>query len=166
MESKSKSAGCLFTNNKVVLGGFQPYKSKPCISGFGGKAKEGERTYDTAWRETLEELFGWKEVPRGLLHRCMLYEPGKKIESDIYVTYVYSFYILEKVLKEAKESGYESDFYTVFPETIEELILNREGTGEIEELCILPIKSMNLKEYIAEEFIEDIKALAENLLEE
>ena len=156
------NAGCIFTDRKYILGGYQQNKQRPCISGFGGKAKEGERPYETAWRETLEELFGWDEVPKGLLQRTMIYEEGVesiKSEDDTYIGYIYSFWILDKLLKEAKGSGYTSEYYDEFPETLQELIFNRSSEGEIGDLCILPRKAFMNKEVFAEEFVEDIKNL-------
>jgi hypothetical protein len=48
------SAGCLFTDGAHVLAGMQ----KGQLNGFGGKRENREPIYITAWRETLEELFG------------------------------------------------------------------------------------------------------------
>ena len=56
-----RAAGSVFTDSKIILAGYQPRKKKPFISGIGGKREEGESYMDTAIRETVEELFEFKD---------------------------------------------------------------------------------------------------------
>lgn len=57
IEGEWNSAGILFTNNNTVLVGYKIIDDKWLVSGFGGKRNKDEQYYETAIRETLEELY-------------------------------------------------------------------------------------------------------------
>jgi hypothetical protein len=60
IEGEWHGAGILFTSHNTVLVGYKIVNDNWQISGFGGKRNEDETYYQTAIRETLEELY---EVP-------------------------------------------------------------------------------------------------------
>ena len=62
-------AGCTFLNDTHVLCGYQPHKRKAGITGIGGKREPGESILDTAFRETIEELFNLTVVPPEVLNK-------------------------------------------------------------------------------------------------
>ncbi len=154
------AAGCVFTNEKLILAGYQPHKKKPMITGLGGKLNEGEDPIHAAWRETLEELFDWETVSEYILDFCIELIPIKILEDKSYVQYIYSFEVLERVLQECYSRGCSSELYTIFPFTLEELLFHRTSKGrvEVEQLALLPMDG----QYIAKHFIRDIQKIKGN----
>ena len=133
------AAGCLFTDGKMAIAGIQ--RRKGTLSGLGGK-REGIDAdwFDTAWRETAEELFGWDTLPSTLLVTLRLHLQVEAVTSNSgYVIVRCSFRILEQFLQFC--SGYTSLFYERMPSTLTELILERNtaAEGEIGGLALLPI---------------------------
>jgi hypothetical protein len=129
-------AGCLFTNGSVVLCGFQPKLGK--ISGFGGASKPFETPFETAIRETLEELLGVSEVPHELIAKMP--HCDRHIAYPAYTCFLYSFDDLETILRRARRYYVTSEYYAEFPSTIGELILRRhisEGM-EVTDLFLSP----------------------------
>jgi hypothetical protein len=145
------AAGCMFVSNQHVLAGYQPHKKTAVITGFGGKRNIGEEPLTTAWRETLEELMGWSEVPREYIEKGMNEIPIKSMEMNSYVQVVYSFESLESVLKDI--TGV-SPLYDSIPLSVRDLIFNRkEGIHtEVPSLCVLPLEG----QVVANHFIKDI----------
>jgi len=146
------SAGCLFTDGVHVLAGLQ----KGGLNGFGGKAEEGEPVYVTAWRETLEELFGFctdtllYEVITFIRYSAILVDPS-------YTCYVYTFADLEKVISIIRKYHIVSPFYRRFPRNITELLFLRHAPySEVRTLALLPLHS---DIHVAPEFQSDINAL-------
>jgi hypothetical protein len=135
------SAGCIFTNGTHVLGGFQPKKC--IISGIGGKPEGLETPYETALRETVEELFEVKNVDNELIINLMgdfkgFYEINV---TDYYVSFVFSFEELEKLLHILNDYGIVSPLYSTFPLSLNELLFQRkiDIEAEISHLCLLPV---------------------------
>lgn len=135
------NAGCIFTNGTHVLGGFQPKKC--IISGIGGKAEGSETPFETALRETIEELFEIKDVEKELINKLLI---ELKTYSDIkitdfYVSFIFSFKELERLLKILKRYRLVSPLYSTFPQTWMDLIFQRkiDIEAEVSHLCLLPI---------------------------
>jgi hypothetical protein len=143
------SAGCLFTDGVHVLAGLQ----KGGLNGFGGKAEYGEPVYITAWRETLEELFGF--CTDTLLYEIITFISYTNVIVDPYYTcYVYTFTDLEKVLSIIRKYHMPSPFYRRFPRTLFELIfLRRAANTEVQTLALLPMYD---DLHVAPEFQSDI----------
>ncbi len=136
------NAGCLFTDFRHVLAGFQPHKKVKMISGFGGKAEPGELLFQTAWRETLEELFEFSPtVIQGLVEEIGLKIPCfKTFTNGNYYVAVYSFQNLIEVLRLLEEKKLQSPLYDTFPTELFELILYRKPKpkSEVQQLTLLP----------------------------
>jgi len=150
------SAGSLYTNNKLVLCGYQQNKQNSTISGFGGKKETTDESYiETAIRETLEELFNI--VPnKEIIHLINAnINHNKLIIQDNYYMLVYSFDDLELMLNLLNKNQITSKLYDSFPVTLSDLILNRKinNESEISHICLLPLKQ-NIT--INNEFIKDI----------
>lgn len=68
LPKKKVSAGMLFTNDKVILAGYQrkwwDKKETKFLSGFGGSQEGNESYLRTAIRETLEELYEFFIIPK------------------------------------------------------------------------------------------------------
>lgn len=158
-----KAAGCVFTNKIVILGGH--HKHKDSISGIGGKRSDMDVDYvDTAWRETLEEIFGWV-VSRELLEHVRNHmPPGKEIyyAKYKYVALCYTFDDLKYLLKilAAFPELPPTEFYERFPTRLDELLLfrlNPHGRFEVRQLCLLPVEKHI---GISNEFRADIGVMA------
>ena len=147
-------SGCLFTNHSHVLAGMQ----KTGLSGLGGKMYFAEIAIETAWRETLEELFGFHSnfIKDRLVELCSI-RPLRIMNSGDYVCFVYTFKDLEKALSILKKYHPISPFYRYFPMTVSDLILNRrEFPDEVGALALLPAKP-GLS--VAPEFLGDLSRL-------
>lgn len=138
------AAGLLFTNGTMALGGYQPYKIPPCISGLGGKREACDQyPPDTAFREALEELFGLEMISPVLLNFLTITFsfPDHVLCSTNYIQYVYSFEDLLSLLHVCSDHGLVSPLYDVFPVTLDALILKRKvrrGT-ELSHLALVPV---------------------------
>jgi hypothetical protein len=134
-------AGLLFTNQRVALAGYHPHKHT--LSGVGGKRELSDASsLGTAFREGLEELFGFTEIPPSLMI-VLLNEfstPDHILFYVDYIQYVYSFHHLTRFLEIVKSYELKSPFYDIFPCTIEALLLKRTvKTGEITHLSLIPV---------------------------
>ena len=150
-----KAAGCVFTDGKYILAGYQPKRSEYNISGFGGSRLYGETYMQTALRETLEEFFE-VDPPRHLIDDIeQLLKPTATHINDTYVLVQYTFEDLIKLLGYSKSACKHTDLYDIFPESLNDLIFNRNHTprSEVHQLCLLPFKS-NIK--IGKDFKKDI----------
>jgi hypothetical protein len=166
-QSKSESnqnitnAGCLFTDNRHVLAGFQPHKKEKIISGFGGKGEEGETSIQTAWRETLEELFEFpSDVIGGLVEEIGLkIKYFKTFTNGNYTVFVYTFQQLFEILCMIEEKELQSPLYDTFPTELFELILYRKPklTSEVQQITLLPAAMHILDPY----FVRDISIYSE-----
>ena len=134
-------AGVLFTNRRVALAGYHPKKSY--LSGIGGKRTAADQTpQETAFREALEELFNIGVVPRSVIeYVCSMFSTPENILCyPNYLVYIYSFKDLSLLLHVCKSLGLVSPVYSSFPETLEELLLQRsQGSGEVSHLAMVPI---------------------------
>lgn len=168
-----RGAGCLFTNGKTVLAGYQRKRGDIIISGLGGSRQEHETFIETALRETIEELFDIKEVPSKLLEGLKdKLRPasikGKEVPDwGIYVQLVYTFEDLQVILKYVERAAIKSPLYESFPRTISDLLLKRNphrrsSSPEIEYLTIIPVDTAYMDAPIKPEFIEDCRNLKTN----
>jgi hypothetical protein len=157
-------AGCVFTDGKHILCGYQPHKKKPGITGIGGH-KEGEETYlQTAYRETLEELFHITNtaIPVGLVDTLVRRMAPKKIKMKKgYVIVTFDFTDLQLFLKICKKAGLRSPLYTRLPKTLLETIQLRgyDLKAEISVLCLLPVvyHDGKAKDFVNPYFIQDLR---------
>ena len=124
-------AGCMWVNDTHVLAAIHtrnPRSHKPKkISGFGGKPLQGEVWWQTAFRETVEEIFHVQEVPTELLTllRSRLV-PLTVVHQTApsYITLVFSFADLKQFLKLSRRFV-RTSLYVQFPKTVDELVFKR-----------------------------------------
>jgi hypothetical protein len=161
---KYKAAGSVFTDGKLILAGYQPKKRKPFISGIGGGKEAGETYRDTALRETLEELFEFKQIPEKLkqeIHTSVI--PDKLVQSNTYIMVVYNFQNLEKMLSIVKKYKMVSPLYDTIPTTLFDLLFKRKldvGSPELSHLALLPlVKHSHSIPFVDAYFIEDMPLL-------
>jgi hypothetical protein len=150
-----KAAGCVFTDGKLILAGYQKHKKTPMITGIGGKLEEREDPIQGAWRETLEELFEWDTIPEEILMFCIDIPPKESFTQNQYIQFIYDFKVLERVLQECYIKGIQTKVYDKFPFTLQELFFDRDPKGEhveIDQLVLLPMES----QMIARHFLRDI----------
>lgn len=162
---KFDAAGVLFINGTFVLSGWQPRKAMPKVSGIGGYRNSDESYIVTALREMVEELYGVAAVPVELIHKLMTkFEPLSVFENDRYVTVVYTFDDLEKMLKVINKAGIKTYYYMVPPKTLEDLVFHRlkSATAEIESFALLPLAMFD-GGCIDPEFAADVRMAIYNM---
>lgn len=134
------SAGIVFKSETHVLMGYQP--DKQMISGIGGKPIGNESTIHTAFRETIEELFGI-QPGRWLMDSLVRYfaKTDNSVVNAGYTMFIYSLDDLVAFMCLVREFVNASPYYHEFPVTIEDLLLTRKAplTVEVTHLCLIPL---------------------------
>jgi hypothetical protein len=157
-------AGCLFWNEQFVLAGYQPRKQKPVLSGLGGKREENEEPHTTALRETIEELFELQTVPLEWIRQIQETIPYQdQLPSGDYISFLYSFDDLQKMLELLKNLGATSELYEEFPTNLLSLLFHRKTLAyppEVSHLLLFPLVN-HPKEapFVAKHFLGDIRLL-------
>jgi hypothetical protein len=152
------AAGCVFTNGTHILGGYQPNKDIPYISGFGGSRLEGETFERTAVREMIEELFDIEVTGEMIKWILKIVTPSRTIKHTGYMILQYSFQQLDEIMKYLEPYGEDSGLYKVWPKNLGDLIFKRtpKPSSEVSTLCILPfVKGLT----IDEQFKNDIEEM-------
>ena len=154
-----KGAGIAFTDCTTILCGRHAYKpgKAPFLSGFGGhKISQDLDWIGTAWRETIEELWGVSSVPSHIVNqlrmeikiRHILIQPG-------YIQILLHLEDLKDVCRILRRNGLLSPLYATYPLGLEDLILKRRiGRTEVTHLCLIPFLEEPL--VVAKEFAKDI----------
>lgn len=159
-------AGCEFTDGKHILAGYQPHKEKPCISGIGGHTEQGEHYLQTAYRETIEEIFHVSKIPVGLIDNLIRTMTPQSIRMKKgYVILRFTFQDLEKMLKACKQANLQSPLYKKLPRTLFETIQQRlyHKNAELSTLCLLPVVNHNTQkgQFVHPAFVHDISEISE-----
>ena len=148
------AAGCLFTDKKLVLAGYQFRHGKGVLDGIGGSREEGEMAIETAFRETLEELFDI--VPSAALVTEMRkhFKPRSKFQTGQYICFVYNFKTLEKMMVFLKGQGLRSPLYKLFPVSVSELLFYRRiRPTELTHLSLIPfVDELSFEEHFLKDF--------------
>ncbi len=156
-------AGCVFTDGHHVLAGYQPNKKNPCITGIGGHKEQGEDYLQTAFRETVEEIFDVKQVPPSLLEKLtQSMVPKKTTYQKGYVILQFDFEDYKVFLQCCKKTKIHSPLFLKSPTTLLDSIQQRKvvKTSEITHLCLLPvIKDFQGKQVIHPAFLQDMKQM-------
>jgi len=151
-----RASGCIFIDKNLVLAGYQPNKDLAYISGIGGHREDGEAFQQTAFRETLEELFNVNSFPKGLLEKIEnTIVPQRIIKNEMYAFIVLTFKDLEEILRICKRYRLKTPVYKQFPLTLNQLIFNRlfDPDAEITHFALIPmIKNISIDPH----FVEDI----------
>jgi len=151
-------AGFVFTDNLLILCGWEPRKQRPGLYGIGGKAEptDGGDYRITAARETLEELFAIKPS-RSLLLRVAALKSVREELVGGYVMIYHTFATLQQLIRLVRPP---SPFYLRNPITIEELIFKRftTGTAEVAQLCLLPVTRLPVM--VSADLVDDIRRLS------
>lgn len=160
-------AGCLFYNDQFLLAGYQPRKQRPVLSGLGGKKEVGEDVLTTALRETIEELFELSAVAPGWIEQIQCSVPHKGLlKNGDYISVLYSFDDLQKILEILKTLGCESELYTEFPTNLLALVFNRKQTEKIPEvshLTFLPLVFHAVETpFVSPYFLKDMRLLLQS----
>jgi len=133
------SAGIVFKSETHVLMGHQP--DKQMISGIGGKPMGNETLIETAFRETIEELFGFQ--PSKLLIEVLTDNFGFKpeVRNGSYTMFIYTIDELLRFLYVVKSHSGSSPYYANFPTSVESLLYDRRTplAAEVRHLCMVPI---------------------------
>ena len=138
-----KAAGCLFIQGDYVLTGYNPKYN--IWSGIGGKVEPNESPRITAYRETIEELFGFNPSQK-ILDDCesafgmvpLIIRDNYGVIKISFDLYVHLSYIL-------RAHKCISPFYNRIPITFDEIIMHRKKieNAEITELKVINFKGNN-----------------------
>ena len=134
-------AGIFFTDGKIFLCGYSQHKHK--ITGIGGKKQNNELPYETALRETLEEIFEFDNIPFELLNELNASLTFNNIiGSKKYTNFIMSLHDLELILNIVNKYHLKSRVYKTLPKNLGELIYQREYVNNIEisKLYFFPLK--------------------------
>lgn len=133
------SAGIVFKSETHVLMGYQPDKNM--ISGIGGKPIGHETLIETAFRETIEELFGVQPSKELLTVLVDNFGFKPEVKNGSYTMFIYTIDELLRFLCVVKSYSGSSPYYTTFPTSVESLIFNRRTPlgVEVSHLCMVPI---------------------------
>ena len=148
------AAGCLFTDKKLVLAGYQFRHGKGVLDGIGGSRDGSETAIETAFRETLEELFDIVPSAGLVTEMRRSFKPRSKFQTGQYICFVYNFKTLEKMMVFLKGRGLRSPLYKVFPVTVSELLFNRRiRPTELTHLSLIPfVDDLSLEEHFLKDF--------------
>lgn len=162
------AAGIHFTDFYTILAGAQPVKNIPCISGFGGRKIGADKSsMHTAFRETIEELYGFtvkQDFIDSLVSDCELI-PHDQEDNDGYIFYVLDYEQLLRMTKYVWKKYGIMPHYKEYPETIDELINKRTQVeeNEVSSLYKIDIKTNTIAEIdglpLDRLFLEDIQVL-------
>lgn len=132
-------AGIVFKSETHVLMGYQPHKAM--ISGIGGKAQEFEAPLHTAFRETIEELFGVKPTYWLIVSLAEIFKTAGSVQNGGYTMFVLSFDDLLRFMTYVRVSVQTSPYYAQFPESIHDLLLRRRAPAdaEVTHLALIPM---------------------------
>ena len=134
-------AGVVFKTETHVLMGYQP--DKAMISGIGGKANEFEPVIHTAFRETIEELFGVKPTCWLLTSLADIFKTAGSVQNGGYTMFVLSFDDLLRFMSYVQASVQTSPYYAEFPQSIPDLLIRRRAPAdaEVTHLALIPLVS-------------------------
>jgi hypothetical protein len=96
----------------------------------------------TAIRETLEELFEFKNIPKAFIEEIMrTISPQRIMKNGTYVLIQYDFDDLVEILRLIKRKRMSSPIYKKIPDSLINLILTRivDNNSEITHLALLPL---------------------------
>ena len=132
-------AGVVFKSDTHVLMGYQP--DKAMISGIGGKPNDFEPIVHTAFRETIEELFGIKPTYWIIVSLAEIFKNARSVQNGGYTMFVLSFDDLIRFMKYVQVSVQTSPYYAKFPESIHDLLLCRRTPpdAEVTHLDLIPL---------------------------
>jgi hypothetical protein len=158
-----QGAGCLFSKGDHALVGLHASKHGHVrICGFGGKREAEEPWWQTAFRETVEELLEPERIPFNLYHALRSMPPPRLLydaESE-YVVLVYSTEDLETFLRICGEHV-TTPLYTTFPKTAEDLVFHRkpQRSAEISDIVFWPTTNRHRMFRVTRDLMGDMKAL-------
>lgn len=148
-----KMAGIMFTDKNLVLAGYN--KLQDHITGFGGKKKREEKPYETALRETIEEMFEIYLSDEQIKEICNKIVFDNLIAYKSYSLFIMSFNDLEYIINILKSYNLKSKIYEEFPNNISDLILKRKyyDRCEFDSIIIIPY---SYEFHVKPELLKDI----------
>lgn len=158
-----KASGIIFrlSPNHILAG--LASKKETGISGIGGKKSVADSSaLFTAWRETMEEIFGYFLNNVGEFNDIInAFKPlSIHKQKDSYVLFEYDISTLFRIV--SKLRSFRSPFYDVMPQNVQELLFNRKQVlgAEIASLCVIPLTSSIVSVRINPDLLADIGAIS------
>jgi hypothetical protein len=117
----------------------------------------------TALREFLEEVFGIYDCVKGIAELRTVV-PRHVLEQKRYITYIYDFNDLVKILEIVSGLGASSPLYSEFPRTLSDLLFTRLAVkSEISHLCLLPLVQHGTHPFVEPYFLRDLSKVSKLL---
>jgi len=165
IEGEWFGAGIHFVNCTHILAGYTYKYGSPRITGIGGRSEDNEKYYETAIRETLEELFGVVPTNELVTRVSRAIRPQHVLNNNGYIIMICTMNDLDKIIRILKTSADAVvAYYDSIPANITELIFNRINihNAEIQSIVLFPVESVlegTLERSVDESLIDDIKLL-------
>jgi len=138
-----ESAGCLFHDETSFLAGFQRKQQR--WTSFGGKKYHHEKAFETAMRETIEELFEIQITQKTLANLICTIPLSIPTQDGSYVYYKYPYDVIFEIINVLEQDGYTSPLYQRWPRTLFELVQKRAfcNVCEIQKINIFYVSDIH-----------------------
>ena len=153
--------GLLVIEKGYALAGLTPKLGR--YSGIGGKQHPGETLRQTAFRESLEELYGIAPSTSLVNTLVVGFKAKPLIDRGGYYYILMSFADFNSMCSIVKTYVGDSPYYKTFPASVLDLVLNRYPSDEAEITELTLVKYSNKSSTVDAEFINDC-LLAEKIL--
>lgn len=152
-----KAAGCLFYQNNLVLAAYNP--KYQIWSGIGGKIMPDEAPKAAAFRETIEELFGFtpsQDIIDECLHAFNLSELTINNTYGIVPINFTMFVHLSYILRAKKCT---SIYYNTIPTEINELVYQRKIIHNAEITHLKIVNTLESNPEISRDLLTDFNSV-------
>ena len=153
----------MFYSNKHMLVGLHASSRRHVrICGFGGKREGEEPWWQTAFRETVEELLEPEHISFNLYHALASNIMPRRLLYDArsaYLVLVYTTEDLKRFLAICAEFVTTS-LYRVFPRSAEDLVFHRIGRdAEISDIVFWPMTNRHRVFQVTRDLIHDMESI-------
>lgn len=127
VEGNWEGAGILFTSHNTILAGYKVIDDEWELSGFGGKKLENELYYQTAIRETLEEIYEVPVTPNIVNYVASRLKITKVVNNNGYIVVIVSLNQFKHFMLAAINFNFDTPMYKELPTSSVELIGKRDN---------------------------------------
>lgn len=160
-----RGAGCLFHNGSHALIGIHAREKKHGhvrMCGFGGSREGEEPWWQTAFRETVEELLEPERISFNLYHALASNMSPQHILYDEETQYVCLVFSLEDMITFLHVCApyITSPMYAIFPQSMEDLMFRRQlfRNAEIIDIVLWPMRERHRLFRLTRDILKDFRA--------